>query len=305
MPTETPRRRQTLRIQTVVYRNDPEHVERAIDASARAIEHAVRSGALAWAEFAIGDCSPFPIFDVARIAAIEEKHHSQGLAKVEYRYFDENLGSAAGHNRLLMSAQTDLLLIQNPDVVSAPNLLTELIAPLSLPGVGLVEARQIPIEHPKDYDAATGETSWATTACALVRRAVAEQVGGFDAKSFFLYCDDVDFSWRIRMIGLKIIFQPSACVFHDKRLSREGEWMAGAAEHYYSAEAALMLAHKYSRPDLVKQTLDWFDTQGNDTLKRAAAEYRKRDSEGRLPEPIDPKHRVAQFIDGQYAKHRF
>jgi GT2 family glycosyltransferase len=305
MPTAKPHPHQTLRIQTVLYRNDPEHVARAIDASARAIEHAIAAGVLHSAEFAIGDCSPFPAFDTARLAALEEKHRAQGLQRVEYQFFNANLGSAAGHNRLLASARTDLVLIQNPDVVSAPNLLVELFAPLSLPGVGLVEARQIPIEHPKDYDAVTGETGWATTACALVPRAIAERAGGFDEKTFFLYCDDVDFSWRLRLLGLKIIFQPSACVFHDKRLSHEGEWMASAAEHYYSAEATLLLAHKYSRPELVQQLLTSFDEHGNPTTRQAAAEYRKRQAEGRLPEPIDPKHRVAQFVDGYYAKHRF
>ena len=295
----------TLRIQTIVYRNEPHHVERALEASARAVEHAVKAGTVAWAEFAIGDCSPFPVFTEGQIAALEERHRAQGLQRVEYRFFDKNLGSAAGHNRLMMTAQTDLILIQNPDVVSSPNLLVELIAPLSLPGVGQVEARQIPIEHPKEYDAATGETSWAATACALMPRRVAERLGGFDEKTFFLYCDDVDFSWRLRLLGLKVIFQPSACVFHDKRLDQDGSWIAGAAEKYYSAEAALMLAHKYSRPDLVKQTLDWFDAHGDDNLKKAAAEYRKRGAEGRLPVPLDPKGHVAQFIEGHYARHRW
>ncbi|MBF3406874.1 glycosyltransferase family 2 protein, partial [Burkholderia pseudomallei] len=39
--------------------------------------------------------------------------------------------------------------------------------------------------------------------------------------------------------------------------------------------------------------------------KKAARKYRDLKDAGKLPAQIDPGHRVAQFIDGFYAKHRF
>ena len=295
----------SIRIQSILFKNDRRHVDHALESTARAIELAFREGSIHTAEIAIGDCSPLPIFTPEMIAERERRHQDQGIRRIEYQFFDANLGSAAGHNRLLGAAGTDLVMIQNPDVVVAPNLIIEMIAPLRRPGVGQVEARQVPLEHPKDYDASTGETGWASTACSLIPRALLAQLDGFDARTFFLYCDDVDLSWRIRLTGHRVVFQPSAAVFHDKRLSPDGVWMAGAAEQYYSAEAALLLAHKYSRPDLVKTLLRDFDASGIDALARAAAEYRRRAETNQLPTPLDPDHRVGQFVDGVYTPHRW
>jgi len=295
----------SLRVQSVLYGNDKESIDRALENMAGAIQLAQRAGAITTAEIALGDCSSAPLFTASEIDAREQSLREQGLTRLEYRFFDANLGSAAGHNRLSSTAQADLLLIQNPDIVAAPNLLVELIAPLRLPRVGQVEARQLPVEHPKTYDVNTGDTPWATTACSLIPRAVMEQLGGFDHETFFLYCDDVDFSWRARLAGYRVVFQPSAAAVHDKRLTPQGERMVGAAEEYYSAEAALMLAHKYSRPDMVKRVQRQLEHGGSDTQKRALQTFLKRQAEKRLPGPIDAAHRVAQFTDGYYAKHRW
>src|SRR6266568_6308605 len=295
----------SIRIQSVLYNSDPRHVDQALESTARAVELAFREGVVNAAEIALGDCSPLPVFTLDMIAERERRHHDQGIRRIEYQYFGANLGSAAGHNRLLGSAGTDLVMIQNPDVVIAPNLIVEMIAPLRRPGIGQVEARQVPLEHPKYYDPATGETGWASTACSLIPRSLLAELEGFDARTFFLYCDDVDLSWRIRLTGHRVVFQPSAAVFHDKRLSQDGVWMAGAAEQYYSAEAALLLAHKYSRPDLAAKLLREFENSGTDPLIRAAKEYRRRADAGQLPAPLDPEHRVAEFVDGAYTTHRW
>lgn len=253
----------------------------------------------------MGDCSPEPVFTSEEIETRAAKLRPQGVTRIQYTFFDANLGSAAGQNRLLADLQTDLVLILNPDTVVAPNIFGELVRPMRKPGVGIVEARQVPIEHPKDYDPVTGETSWAATACALVSSAVAKEVDGFDSEAFFLYCDDVDFSWRVRLAGYKVVFQPSAALFHDKRLSTAGKWIVGGAEEYYSAEAALILAHKYSNSALADRIERQLLAQGSEVEKKAARKYRDLKDAGKLPAQIDPGHRVAQFIDGFYAKHRF
>ncbi len=291
----------TLQIQTVLYKLPRPAIVRFLEAIAQAAKIAKEGGSIGAVVLRIGDCSPMPSFAAAEVATMD----LDGVDEVTYAFFDENLGSAEGHNRMLGQFQSDLLLIVNPDAVASPYLISELTLVVHQAKVGMVEARQIPIEHPKDYDPVTGETSWATTACAMLPKAVVDVVGRFDAESFFLYCDDVDYSWRVRQHGYKVIFHPPARIFHDKRLNAAGQMEVGPAEEFYAAEAALMMAHKWSRPDLVEEYLGWL-TNGTDLQRKAATQFRDRRTRGALPTPVDPDHRVAQFHgDGQWARHRW
>jgi hypothetical protein len=293
----------SVQVQSVLYGNHFPSVERAILSLGRAAELAIGSGMVSRVEIAYGDSSPSPCLSEAELTQLRA-HYPEALT-IRYDFFGGNLGSARGHNRLAEPAATDFILVQNPDVVVSPRLIINLLRAFTLPGVGMAEAKQLPIEHPKDYDPATGETCWATTACAMIPLALFRQLGGFDAETFFLYCDDVDFSWSVRLAGYKVIFQPGAVVFHDKRLSKEGRWQPTNSERYYSAEAALLLAHKWSRDDVVAQILhDWSD-HGDEHTDRARAEYERRKSDGKLPPALDPEHKIGQFIDGMYARHRY
>jgi hypothetical protein len=205
------------------------------------------------------------------------------IANIEYTFFQQNLGSAAGHNRLLANAESDLVMTANPDILVAPRMYLELIEALSRPGAGLAEARQLPVEHPKFYDPRTGETSWGSTACLIGSTELFRQLEGFDADTFFLYCDDVDFCWRAQLAGLKVIHQPSAVVFHDKRLKNDGGWMPSAAEKQYSAEAGLLLPYKYSREDLTEKYLDFFRSSSEEHLIKAAHDS---DRQGACRRPV-------------------
>lgn len=293
----------SLRVQSVLYGNAVDRISQSMEHLHRAAELAIGARVFSTVHLVYGDASLRPVFVGDSFRSLSGR--SNLLSQSEVRFFGKNLGSAGGHNRLLEDASQDWVLIMNPDVMLAPDSLIELARPLVDPRVGLVEARQLPVEHPKEYDRKSGETSWATTACALFRTVQLRQVGGFDAESFFLYCDDVDVSWRLRLAGYQIVFQPSAVVFHDKRLSDDGRWTPSEPEKYYSAEAALMLAHKYSRQDIAERLVRTFQLSGVEYLKRAALEYERRQAAGSLPTPIDPGHSIAEFLDGFYTRHRF
>lgn len=296
----------TLQIQSVIYNNEVEHVERFAEALGRSIELAATAGAVGDTTMVLGDCSATPALTPEVVERLRDRCRPRGIVEVEHRFFGENLGSAAGHNRLLSTLTSDYVLIINPDTVAAPRLVEELFQPFTEQRqVGLVEARQLPFEHPKPYDAATGETPWCTTACALAPRSVVQEVGGFDSDSFFLYCDDVDWSWRIRLAGYRLVLRDSARIFHDKRLHDDGTWMVGNAEEYYSAEAALMMAHKWGRPDLVKKYSSDLRTYGSPLQVKAVDTFERRRAEGALAEPIPEAASVATFVDGVYAAHRF
>ncbi|SFJ55418.1 hypothetical protein SAMN04515648_4578 [Phyllobacterium sp. CL33Tsu] len=287
--------------QSILYGNKVESIERSLESIARA--------ALLGRQFGIdeytvsyGDSSPVPSLSTQQLKSFRERFPALNIT---YDFFNTNLGSAGGHNRLAASATADFILIQNPDVIPSPRLLENLVAPFSNPSVGMVEAKQLPIEHPKEYDPVTGDTSWASTACAIVRRDTFERLAGFDSETFFLYCDDVDFSWRVKELGLRVIFQPSAIVFHDKRLTQSGTWKTTPTEQYYSAEAALLLSYKWSRQDLTEKILDSFSKSSEPFYTKAAAEFRRRQGENLLPAKRDSNHLIAQFINGNYAQHRY
>jgi GT2 family glycosyltransferase len=301
--TDPERAKPSLRVHSILYENDLARVSQTVGHLNRAADLAIAAGAFSSVELVYGDCSPEPVLGAAALEALRQP--SPALWAISHRFFDTNLGSAGGHNRLLQDLAADCVLIMNPDVMLAPDALIELARPLGLHRTGMVEARQLPVEHPKDYDVRTGETGWATTACALIPRSVAAELNGFDSNSFFLYCDDVDFSWRARLAGYRVLFQPSAVVFHDKRLGTDARWAPSNAEKYYSGEAALMLAHKFSRPDIVSNLLATFSSSGVDHLERAARTFRERREAGTLAEPIDPNHKVGLFVAGFYTAHRF
>lgn len=293
----------SVQVQSVLYGTQPASIRRAFDSLSRAAELAIHEGVVRSVAWRIGDASPL-MSSREIVESLNDREATASVA-VEYDWFNENLGSARGHNRLAEGSEADFLLIQNPDVVVSPRAFHGLLAPFLRAPVGMVEAKQLPIEHPKDYDPVTGETSWATTACAMIPRPLFEYLNGFDAKSFFMYCDDLDFSWRVRLEGFRVIFQAGAVVFHDKRVSDTGAWKPSSAEVYYSAEAALFLAHKWSRPDIVGEISSYFADAPDENLRRALDTFERARVEGLLPVPLDADHKVAEFVAGNYTKHRF
>jgi len=299
----TEQRAPSIGVQSILYMNGFEAVERAACSLARSAELAIHAGACSQVLMLIGDCSPSPVISDAQLAEMRARY-GQAI-EIRYVYFGENLGSASGHNKLGLDNPCDYLLIRNPDVVVAPRLLERFLEVFNDPTVGMVEAKQLPIEHPKDYQRQTGETEWATTACAMFSAQTFRELEGFDASSFFLYCDDVDFSWRVRLLGKRVIFHAAAVCFHDKRVSDKGQWQPSEAERYYSLEASLMLAHKWSRSDLVDQYLKVFARSDDARCRKARDVFLERKAAGVLPVPLDPDHKVARFVGYNYADHRF
>ena len=291
----------SLQVQSVLFNNTPESIFAAVNSMVNSINICRTFREV---RIVLGDCSPTPCLSESQISDLKMVTSSHGC-ELDYQFFDENLGSAAGHNRLASFANVDYLLISNPDVIHSPNNLTNLISKFDAYEVGIAESKQIPIEHPKTFQVSTGKTSWASTACSLINYRIFKDVGGFDEKSFFLYCDDVDFSWRVRQAGYSVIYAPNSVVFHDKRLSNDAKWMVSESEEYYSAEAALFLSYKWSRFFLHRKLLRIFKHSGSPVLFKAYKEFNLAKSEGRLPEPIDKLHRFGYFKGGFYSEQRF
>lgn len=86
----------------------------------------------------------------------------------------------------------DYFLVINPDVYLHELCISRLINKFSEDRkIGIVEARQLPVEHSKEFNTQTQETPWATAFCVLLNSIFFQTVGGFDEK-FWMYCEDVD-----------------------------------------------------------------------------------------------------------------
>ncbi len=57
------------------------------------------------------------------------------------------------------------------------------------------------------------EVFWASGACMFVRATVFHELGGFD-ESFFAHMEEIDFCWRAKNYGYKIMVQPQSVVYH-------------------------------------------------------------------------------------------
>jgi GT2 family glycosyltransferase len=294
----------SIQLQSILYENRDLDIYRSVASSLVGFKYLSQSGGKFKFNIAFGDCSEVKVLQDEQIGKLQKIASNLDIS-FTYDFFGYNLGSARGHNTLAAESDVDYLFIMNPDVVTAPSTLTRLVARFSDNSVGLVEAKQLPIEHPKDYDPKTGDTGWATTACALISRNAFELLSGFDENFFFMYCDDLDFSWRLRLNDYRVIFEPSALAFHDKRLSNDGKWLPSSSERYYSAEAALFLAYKWSNFKRVNYLKKSFANNGDQMLLNAISSFDKKISLYPNYATLDKNHYIANFEDKLYAKARF
>jgi GT2 family glycosyltransferase len=188
-----------LTIGAVLYRNSPDELRDFLDSilpmeDVRLVLHAN---------------SPVDEQSLREIAAVIDMKVSQS---------GENLGFARAQNRLMaqaFAAGAAYYLAANPDGFFHPECLRHLLRMArQQEGKALIEGMQFPSEHPKQYDPRTLDTGWASGACLLIPRVIWETIGGFD-ENFFLYGEDVDYSWRARRAGFAVKICPPALFCHD------------------------------------------------------------------------------------------
>jgi N-acetylglucosaminyl-diphospho-decaprenol L-rhamnosyltransferase len=258
-----------VRLGVVLYQNGEAELERLT----RSIE-ANRTGPGAPTfEVAWLDNSPGPAL-----------HHVLARLDVEpgYHHAGKNLGFGAGHNVLMREAferGAEYYICVNPDAVLHPACLQELVRVADhQPVPGLVEALQFPDEHPKPYDLHTHVTSWCSGCVLLISRAVHRRVGGFDER-FFMYCEDVDLSWRARAAGFSTVVAPRALVHHYTGDRAPG---GGVAAHMLRSGA--YLGAKYGSEAFLELCLGEYRAHTGSALPRPAA-----------PAPTEALRRVADF----------
>jgi GT2 family glycosyltransferase len=149
----------------------------------------------------------------------------------------ENLGFAAGNNRLAEGVEQRWLLLLNPDAFPHPDWIEALLeatrrwpdarmfgstqwaegAEGLLDGIGdMYHVAGIPYRAGygrKVLPGPEGEVFGPCGAAALIERQLFEQLGGFDER-YFCYVEDVDFAFRARLAGEHCIQVPTAQVQH-------------------------------------------------------------------------------------------
>lgn len=292
----------SIGVQVVTYHNDTNQLIRLAEAIAASVRNARTTG-IERVSVEFGDCAERPTIDSLQPRL--EHALADAADLLDTVSFHANLGSGGGSNALAARRDDEVIWVLNPDTYPSPTCASELLTVLAGDGVGAVDGRQIPIEHAKAYDPESGDTSWVSGCCLMTRREAFDEVGGFDAAFFPMYGDDVDFSWRLRRSGWKTRHAPRAAVFHDKRITIGGGVEVSEFQITSSSLARLWLTRRWGRPDLEAETLAWIDTEGLPAHRAAAAEFRRRCAGGDSPEPIPAAEGIAQFVDGEYAVHRF
>jgi GT2 family glycosyltransferase len=150
-----------------------------------------------------------------------------------------NLGFAGGAQSGLEAAGTPYVALLNNDAVAEPDWLAALVTHLEKhPEAAAVTSRMLlegtapPLLNntgvvllDDDYGAdrdlraapgtrpAPGPVFGFSGGAALLRRSAVEAAGGFP-RPFFLYYEDTDLSWRLRLAGWEIRYEPAAVVHH-------------------------------------------------------------------------------------------
>lgn len=129
---------------------------------------------------------------------------------------EKNRGFGAGHDVNFSHCVNDFVLVSNVDLEFIEGSLAKLLAHAIADDESQFaawEMCQAPYEHPKHYDPVSWVTNWQAYACVLIRRAAYKKVGGFD-KRIFMYCEDVELSYRFRSFGWRLMYCPDCVVIH-------------------------------------------------------------------------------------------
>jgi len=204
-----------------------------------------------------------------------------------------HIGFGEGVNFLFTSsAPTDCFYLINPDSFPQPGCLDALYSCYAAQAnVGIVEARQWPSEHPKEYNPETLETPWASGAFSLISADAYRRLGGFDPL-FFLYNEDVDLSWRMWLAGYRILYQREAVAAHftgfiSYRADRY------YYEHFFSSRNFVVLSYKFLGDAGETRALDYLlsTTYPRKFKDRVITSYQKiKPNVIRYSDPIDCTH---------------
>jgi GT2 family glycosyltransferase len=168
-----------------------------------------------------------------------QKEFGEDLKKIQILSLTRNYGFSIANNIGAKKAKGKYILFLNNDTEIEPSCLDRLVTLMesdaligvAQPKIRLVNRRDTldcagAFFNPIGYSYVRGEfeedhgqynlldeISYAKGAAMIVRKTVWTDLGGFDPL-FFVYFEETDFCWRVWLSGYKVVFVPSALVFH-------------------------------------------------------------------------------------------
>jgi GT2 family glycosyltransferase len=153
----------------------------------------------------------------------------------------DNRGFCAANNQGFAASETEFVALLNNDAEAEPDWLENLVSAFhSRPDVGMAASKILVHEDPRRIDKAghliypdgqnrgrgsgeldegqydrVEEVLWPDGCAAMYRRAMLDEIGGFD-EDFFAYADDAELGLRARIAGWKCVYIPRAVVRHHR-----------------------------------------------------------------------------------------
>ena len=147
------------------------------------------------------------------------------VARFMFDESDRNAGFIVPHNRMVGSARGRYLVIVNDDVVFGPNWDVALLDAFeSNPRLAAAGPKQLfgRLDSTCTGVPGTGPIEYVEGSCLCVPREIVERHGLFDGHMELFYCEDTDFSLRLRALGYEIAEVLECNVKHLSGLTRKG-----------------------------------------------------------------------------------
>ena len=180
---------------------------------------------------------------------------------------ERNLGFGAAANRGIKEAKGPFVLFLNNDLYIEEDCIKELLNTLEGDGVGGAVPKILFFERPDRINSFGITMNYLGLACPkhfgqpdrrdlteeetacggiiLTRKELFQEIGGFD-EEMFLYHEDSDLSWRMRLKGKRLVVNPKAILYHKYHFGRNPD------KFYHSEKNRLvMLIKNYSLKTLI------------------------------------------------------
>lgn len=192
------------------------------------------------------------------ILRLVRKYHFNNIRAIRNH---KNLGYMEGNNVGAKNSVGEYLAFLNVDTHISPNWLKEILSAIKdevaivgsklLLETGATQTIGLAFDHfgsvllINDYGREI-EAFAHSGAAFLIIRSVFNQLGQFDDK-LFLYCDELDLAWRVRLAGYDVIVSSDAVCYHNEK-SGIGSWMK---LYYYWRNRVRILLKNYSLRNVV------------------------------------------------------
>ncbi len=154
---------------------------------------------------------------------------------------EENRGFCAANNQAFAAARGRFIAILNNDAEAEPDFIGALRSAFeAAPDIGMAAAKVLVYEDPRRIDKVghliypdgqnrgrgtgeidqgqydrTEECLWPDGSAAMYRKAMLDQIGGFD-EDFYMFADDAELGLRARIAGWRCLYVPQAVVRHHR-----------------------------------------------------------------------------------------